>query len=87
MTTAQVAEHCFVSKSTLTKYFQKELSTSVQKYLYDTLLSEASRILLKENLSVLEVSERLGFSDQFYFARRFKAKYGVPPNRYKKIYS
>lgn len=85
--TTQVAEHCFVSKSTLTKHFQKELSVSVQQYLYDLLLSEASRILLKENRSVLEVSERLGFSDQFYFARRFKAKYGVPPLKYKKIYS
>lgn len=85
--TTEVAENCFVSKSTLTKRFQRELSSSVQKYLYDVLLSEASRLLLKENLSVLEVSERLGFSDQFYFARRFKAKYGVPPNRYKKIYS
>lgn len=85
--TTQVAEQCFVSKSTLTKHFQKELSISVQQYLYDVLLSEASRILLKENLSVLQVSERLGFSDQFYFARRFKAKYGVPPLKYKKIYS
>lgn len=85
--TTDVADHCFVSKSTLTKHFQKELSVSVQTYLYDTLLSEASRILLKENLSVLEVSERLGFSDQFYFARRFKAKYGVPPSKYKKIFS
>lgn len=85
--TTDVAEHCFVSKSTLTKHFQRELSVPVQTYLYDILLSEASRILLKENLSVLEVSERLGFSDQFYFARRFKAKYGVPPNQYKKIYS
>lgn len=85
--TTDVAEHCFVSKSTLTKHFQKELSVSVQQYLYDTLLSEASRILLKENLSVLAVSERLGFSDQFYFARRFKAKYGVSPNKYKKIFS
>ncbi|MBQ3135247.1 MAG: helix-turn-helix transcriptional regulator [Oscillospiraceae bacterium] len=85
--TTEVAEYCFVSKSTLTKHFQKELSVSVQQYLYDILLSEASRILLKENLSVLEVSERLGFSDQFYFARRFKAKYGVPPSKYKKIFS
>ena len=82
-----MAEYCFVSKSTLTKHFQLELSVSVQQYLYDLLLSEASRILLKENLSVLEVSERLGFSDQFYFARRFRAKYGVPPSKYKKIYS
>ena len=85
--TTDVAAHCFVSKSTLTKHFQTELAVSVQQYLYDILLSHASRILLKENLSVQEVSERLGFSDQFYFARRFKAKYGVPPSRYKKIVS
>ena len=85
--TTDVAEHCFVSKSTLTKHFQKELSVTVQEYLYDSLLSEASRILLRENLSMLEVSERLGFSDQFYFARRFKAKYGVSPSKYKKIFS
>jgi len=87
LTTAEIAEHCFVSRSTLSKHFQSELSVSVQAYLYDTLLSEASRLLLKENRAVLEVSERLGFSDQFYFARRFKAKYGVPPSKYKKIYS
>lgn len=85
--TTEVAEHCFVSKSTLTKHFQRELSVSVQQYLYDNLLSEASQILLKEDLSVLQVSERLGFSDQFYFARRFRAKYGVPPSKYKKIFS
>ncbi|MBQ3556238.1 MAG: helix-turn-helix transcriptional regulator [Oscillospiraceae bacterium] len=85
--TTEVADHCFVSKSTLTKHFQKELSVSVQQYLYDSLLSEASRILLKENLSMLALSERLGFSDQFYFARRFKAKYGVSPSKYKKIFS
>ena len=71
----------------VTKHFQKELSVTVQEYLYDSLLSEASRILLRENLSMLEVSERLGFSDQFYFARRFKAKYGVSPSKYKKIFS
>lgn len=85
--TSQVAEACFVSKSTLTKHFQKELSVSVQQYLYDILLSEASRLLLKENRSVLQVSEQLGFSDQFYFARRFRAKYGVPPSKYKKMFS
>ncbi len=85
--TSEVAEQCFISKSTLTKHFQKELSISVQAYLYDILLTEASRLLLKENLSVLQISERLGFSDQFYFTRRFKAKYGVPPNKYRKIYA
>lgn len=85
--TTDVAKQCFVSKSTLTKHFQKELSVSVQKYLYDILLSEASRLLLKGNLSVQEVSEQLGFSDQFYFARRFRAKYGIPPSKYKKIFS
>ncbi|MBQ4517590.1 MAG: helix-turn-helix transcriptional regulator [Clostridia bacterium] len=87
LTTTEIAEHAFVSKSTLTKHFKKELSMSVQEYLYDILLSEASRMLLKGNRSVLEISERLGFSDQFYFSRRFKAKYGTSPREYKKMFS
>lgn len=86
LTTTGIAQAMFVSKSTLTKHFKKELSMSVQEYLYDVLLSEASRLLLKGNRSVQEISEKLGFSDQFYFSRRFKEKYGNAPREYKKLF-
>ncbi len=83
LTTSEIAENSFVSKSKLTKQFRKELSMSIQEYLYNILLSEASHLILNTHLSFAEISERLGFSDQFYFSRKFKEKYGVSPRKYK----
>ena len=42
LTTTEIAQNAFVSKSTLTKHFKKELSMSVQEYLYDILLLQFS---------------------------------------------
>jgi len=83
LTTSEIATNSFVSKSKLTKQFRKELSMSIQEYLYSVLLSEASHLIMNTNLSFLEISERLGFSDQFYFSRRFKQKYGLSPRAYR----
>lgn len=83
LTVSEVAEHVFVSNSTLTKRFKAELSKSVGEYINDTVMFEAGQLLLKTSLSVLAVSERFGFSDQFYFSRRFKEKFGMSPRKYR----
>ena len=80
----EIAENVFVSKSTLTKRFQKELSMSVNEYVTDTIMFEAVKLLLSTDLSILAISERFGFSDQFYFSRRFKAKFGKSPREFRK---
>ena len=46
---------------------------------------EAEQLLLKSDLTVLQISERFGFCDQFYFSRRFKMKYGETPQKYRKL--
>lgn len=84
LTLAEIAENSFVSKSTLTKHFRNELSKSVAEYVSDLIMFEAGQRLLKTNLSVLAVSEKYGFSDQFYFSRRFKQKFGCSPQKYRK---
>ena len=83
LTVSEVAEHVFVSNSTLTKRFKTELSKSVGEYINDTIMFEAGQLLLKTNLSILAVSEKYGFSDQFYFSRRFKEKFGMSPMKYR----
>ncbi len=84
LTISEIAENVFVSKSTLTKSFQKELGMSVNAYVTEAVMSEAGRMLLTSNVSILAVSEKFGFSDQFYFSRRFKEKFGVSPRDYRK---
>ncbi len=84
LTISEIAEQVFVSPSTLTKNFKKELSLSVNHYIFDAVMSKASQLLLTGNLPILSISEELGFSDQFYFSRRFKEKFGKSPREYRK---
>lgn len=84
LTISEIAEGIYVSKSTLTKHFKKELSMSVNEYLYSLLMADAEYLLRTENLSVGAISDRLGFSDQFYFSRRFKESFGQSPREYRK---
>ena len=81
----EIARYAYVSKSTLTKKFNKELSMSVINYVYDTIMFEAGQLLSNSNMSVFAVSEKFGFTDQFYFSKRFKAKFGMSPREYRKM--
>lgn len=81
---SQIAEFCFVSKSTISKSFKKELKISVHEFINQQLMFEAALLLETGDMSVLQVSEKLGFSDQFYFSRRFKQNFGITPSKYKK---
>lgn len=84
LTVSEISEYVFVSKSTLTKHFRKELSLSVNEYICNTVLSEAERLITSTDTSLLEISRKLGFSDQFYFSRKFKERFGKSPREYRK---
>ncbi|MDD5261377.1 MAG: AraC family transcriptional regulator [Methylacidiphilales bacterium] len=51
----------------------------------DQELSARSGRLLKQNLSVAEVAERLGFSEQNYFARWFRRQRGMTPSQWRRL--
>ena len=82
----EIAKQVFVSKSTLTKHFQKELHMSVNEYICSTIMAEAERLLMTSNISIHDLSQRFGYSDQLYFSRRFKEKFGISPRDYRKEY-
>ena len=84
LTISQIAEEVFVSKSTLTKHFKKELGMSVNEYVYELIMSKAESLLTTTNESIGSISERFGFYDQFYFSKRFCEKFGQSPSRYRK---
>jgi transcriptional regulator GlxA family with amidase domain len=45
---------------------------------------KAEQMLKNSTMSVAEISERLGFSEQFYFSKCFKQNFGLPPREYRK---
>lgn len=84
LNTETVCEKIFVSKSKLRKDFKSETGISIGKYIDDMVFFKAKRMLNKDYMSINEVSQKLGFCDQFYFSRRFKERYGQPPSEYRK---
>lgn len=47
-------------------------------------LEKAADLLQTTRLSVMEISDRLGFSSQGYFSSRFHERYGSPPSRFRR---
>lgn len=41
-------------------------------------------LMIKENLSLTEISEKLNYSSVYSFSKAFKNKYGLSPSAWKK---
>ncbi|NDV64194.1 hybrid sensor histidine kinase/response regulator transcription factor [Bacteroides sp. 224] len=57
---------------------------SPNEYLRIMRMKKAAELLLVGNLSVSEVSYKVGIDDPFYFSKCFKAQFGVAPSVYQK---
>lgn len=80
----QLAEELNYSPRALERLFKKELGRTVNQHIKYEILQHAASDLLLTNLLINEISQKYGFSDQFYFSRAFKAKYNISPEKYRK---
>ncbi|MBQ7386879.1 MAG: helix-turn-helix domain-containing protein [Clostridia bacterium] len=85
LTVSEVAEAALTSESTLSAMFRREVGYTVASYIEDLVMCEAQNMLLENGVSIGEISERLGFCDQFYFSRRFKRRFGISPREYRNM--
>ena len=82
----RVAEICnqgFISVSSLQRAFLQRLGVSPMQYVMKLRMNKAVRLLVENQCSVKETASLCGFSDEKYFSRVFKEKYGYPPSRLK----
>lgn len=77
-----IAKALNMSEPNVKKVFKKYSGMGVINY-FNTLRINKAQTLLKSGISVREVSEKLGFSDQNYFSTVFKRISGVSPKKYK----
>lgn len=79
-----VAEYSYVSKCTLSNKFKNELKITINEYILRQKMFKAEQLLRSSNMSIAQISQTLGFSEQFYFSRCFKKRHGMSPARYRK---
>ena len=59
--------------------FRREVGLTPVRYRHTLLVQEAMGLLLRTNLTVEEISDRLGFSSSCYFRRVFSSIAGKTP--------
>jgi len=67
---------------TLRRGFQELFSTTVFGYLSSIRTQQAEQLLREGKLSVAEVANLSGYSQQGHFAAAFKRKFGITPREY-----
>ena len=82
----QIARAIFISPSRLYKRFKAETGLSLGAYQDKLIIHQATLLLADRQRSLKEISQQLGFCDQYYFSRRFKAQTGMTPSHYRKYY-
>jgi AraC-like DNA-binding protein len=69
---------------TLMRLFRKHLGITPSAYRERLRFEQACRLLHTTDLSVKEISERLGYCDQLYFSAAFRKRAGYPPTVYRR---
>ena len=75
----QLSEMFYINPTYCCDLFKKYTGKTFHEYITNLRMKKAKDILLNENYSIYEVSEKVGFSDYFYFNKFFKKYYGKTP--------
>lgn len=84
ITTKEIADAAFLSRSYMSELFKKTYGMSPHEYLTMYRLSHVKEYLRNTTLSLSEIAELTGFRDVFTLSRVFKQKFNVPPSEYRK---
>ena len=80
---AAFAQKMGVSQRTLIRRFKAELDLTPLSYLQNIRIETAKQLLENTTLPIIEVTERVGYSDISSFSRLFKQRTGLTPAAYR----
>lgn len=81
----ELAQHIHVSPVHLSATYKKQTGQTITDALSHIRISQAQDMLANTNLTIREISEKAGFSNQFYFSACFKKITGQPPSSFRSM--
>ncbi|PWV99515.1 ABC-type Fe3+-hydroxamate transport system substrate-binding protein [Paenibacillus cellulosilyticus] len=84
LTIDQLSRLAGLSPNYFGEAFRKAFGQNVMEYLTAIRMGHAKQLIRDTNLYVREVASRVGYSDEYYFSRKFKKEVGVSPSVYSK---
>ncbi|MDD3172712.1 MAG: response regulator [Herbinix sp.] len=78
-----IASQVVVNPSYLSYIFKKEYGYTLSRYIINVRMEQAKKIIKNEvGLSVIDLSKKVGYTDEYYFSKSFKNYYGISPSKY-----
>ncbi len=84
LTCSEIASHCGISTKQLSRIFEKYLGKQPLEYIHSEKFREAQILLKSTDLTIREISEHLGFANEYYFNTFFSRQCGMPPGYFRK---
>ena len=84
LTLAAVGRELGMSQSALSQILKKKSGKTYSELFQEIRMKKARELLTYTELSMVEIADETGFSDQFYFSKIFKKVHGISPNEYRK---
>jgi signal transduction histidine kinase/DNA-binding response OmpR family regulator len=79
----EICKELGISRVQLYRKVKAVLGYNINEYILDVRMQKAKYLLLNEDHTIAEVSDKVGFSSQAYFATVFKSKFGLTPKAFK----
>lgn len=83
ITLEEVASFVYLSPSYFSKVFKEEMNCNFNTYLNKVRIEKSKKLLLSNNIKLVDISGGVGFEDQSYFSKVFKKLTGVTPGKYR----
>ena len=80
----QIANRLSVNPAYFSRIFTEKVGISPKKYILFKRMERAKELLIATDAGIFEISNSVGYEDQFYFCRIFKKTMGSSPTEYRK---
>lgn len=77
---SEVADYCHYNAKYLNRIFTRQ---TLLAYIHHEKIIYAEELLKDESLTLKQVSDALGFANEYYFNRFFKRKNAITPGKYR----
>lgn len=83
VTLQEVSDHIGVSHAHLSRVFKEEMGQGFSDYINTFRLGKAKELLSESSMTLSEIAQSVGYSNQQYFTRVFKNQTGMTPGQYR----
>jgi AraC-like DNA-binding protein len=84
-TMGEISEKCRTTHRNLLAAFRQQHGVSIQEYILQARIQEASRLLLTTSLPVKEVAAKVGYSDLQEFNKVMRTGTGASPRQFREV--